>query len=211
MTLHMDIHYTEIRLIISFAAEDRELYTVSKNKTCNWLDQFLITKFRIKLNKVGKITRPFRYDPNKIPYDYTVEVTNRFKGLHLLECLKNYGWRFWTPYRRQWQKLSQRKRNARQSGCLRKLYKAEERREVKGKGERERHIQLNAEFQRILRRDKVKVKLLSRVRLFVTPWNVAYQAPQPMWFSKQEYWSGLLFPSPGDLSDPGIEPGSPAL
>ena len=57
---------------------------------------------------------------------------------------------------------------------------AEERREVKGKGERERHIQLNAEFQRILRRDKVKVKLLSRVRLFVTPWNVAYQAPQPM-------------------------------
>ena len=57
---------------------------------------------------------------------------------------------------------------------------AEKRREVKGKGERERHIQLNAEFQRILRRDKVKVKLLSRVRLFVTPWNVAYQAPQPM-------------------------------
>ena len=43
------------------------------------------------MKEVGKITRPFRYDPNKIPYNYTVEVTNRFKGLYLLECLKNYG------------------------------------------------------------------------------------------------------------------------
>ena len=44
-----------------------------------------------------------------------------------------------------------------------------------------------------------------------TPWTVACQAPQPMGFSRQEYWSGLLFPSPGDLPDPGIEPGSPSL
>ena len=58
---------------------------------------------------------------------------------------------------------------------------------------------------------KVKVKLLSRVRLFATPWTVAYQAPLSMGFSRQEYWSGLPFPSPGDLPDPGIEPGSPAL
>ena len=58
---------------------------------------------------------------------------------------------------------------------------------------------------------KVKVKSLSRVRLFVTPWTVAYQAPLSMRFSRQEYWSGLLFPSPGDLPDPGIEPGSPEL
>ena len=55
------------------------------------------------------------------------------------------------------------------------------------------------------------VKLLSRVRLFATPWTVAYQAPQSMEFSRQEYWSGLPFPSPGDLPNPGIEPGSPAL
>ena len=55
------------------------------------------------------------------------------------------------------------------------------------------------------------MKLLSRVRLFVTPWTVAYQAPQSMEFSRQEYWSGLPFPSPGDLPNPGIEPGSPAL
>ena len=58
---------------------------------------------------------------------------------------------------------------------------------------------------------KVKVKSLSRVRLFATPWTVAYQAPLSMRFSRQEYWSGLPFPSPGDLSDPGIEPRSPAL
>ena len=58
---------------------------------------------------------------------------------------------------------------------------------------------------------KVKVKLLSRVRLFVTPWTVAYEVPSSMEFSRQEYWSGLPFPSPGDLPDPGIEPGSPTL
>ena len=57
----------------------------------------------------------------------------------------------------------------------------------------------------------LKVKSLSRVRLFVTPWTVAYQAPPSMGFSRQECWSGLPFPSPGDLPDPGIEPGSPAL
>ena len=60
-------------------------------------------------------------------------------------------------------------------------------------------------------RMKVKVKLLSRVWLFVTPWTVAYQAPLSMGFSRQEYWSALPFPSPGDLPNPGIEPGSPAL
>ena len=58
---------------------------------------------------------------------------------------------------------------------------------------------------------KAKVKLLSRVQIFATPWTVAYQAPPSMGFSRQEYWSGLPFPSPGDLPDLGIEPGSPAL
>ena len=58
---------------------------------------------------------------------------------------------------------------------------------------------------------KVKVKLLSSVRLFVTPWTAVYQAPPSMGFSRQEYWSGLPFPSPGDFPDPGIEPGSPAF
>ena len=58
---------------------------------------------------------------------------------------------------------------------------------------------------------RVKVKPLSRVRLFATPWTVAHQAPPSMGFSRQEYWSGLSFPSPGDLPHPGIEPRSPAL
>ena len=58
---------------------------------------------------------------------------------------------------------------------------------------------------------KVKVKSLICVWLFVTPWTVAYQAPPSMGFSRQECWSGLPLPSPGDLPDPGIEPGSPTL
>jgi len=56
-----------------------------------------------------------------------------------------------------------------------------------------------------------KERVLSHVRLFVTPWTVAHQAPLSMGFSRQEYWSGLPFPSPGDLPDPGIEPRSPTL
>ena len=63
----------------------------------------------------------------------------------------------------------------------------------------------------LLQEVKVKVKSLSRVRLFATPWTVAYKAPPSMGFSRQECWSGLPFPSPGDLSNPGIEPRSPAL
>ena len=58
---------------------------------------------------------------------------------------------------------------------------------------------------------KVQVKLLSHVRLFATLWTVAHQAPQSIEFSRQEYWSGLPFPSPGGLPNPGIKPGSPAL
>jgi len=61
----------------------------------------LIAKFRLKWKKVGKTTISFRYDLNQIPYNYTVEVTNRFKGLEQIESLKNFGWRFATLYRRQ--------------------------------------------------------------------------------------------------------------
>ena len=68
---------------------------------CGSDHELLIAKFRLKLKKVRKTTRPFRYDLNQTPYDYTVEVTNRLKGLDLTECLKNYGWRFVTLYRRQ--------------------------------------------------------------------------------------------------------------
>ena len=63
------------------------------------------------MKKVGKTTRPFRYDLNQIPYDYTVEVSNRFKGLDLIECLMSYGMRFVTLYRRQGPRPSPWKRN----------------------------------------------------------------------------------------------------
>ena len=66
---------------------------------CGSDHEFLIAKFRLKLKKVGKTARPFRYDLNQIAYDYT-EVTNRFKGLDLIECLKSYGWKFITLYRK---------------------------------------------------------------------------------------------------------------
>ena len=78
-------------------------------------------KFQLKLTKVGKTTRPFRYDLNQIPYDYTVEVRNKFKGLDLIECLMNYGQRFVTLYRRQKSRPSARKRNGKkQNDCLRR-------------------------------------------------------------------------------------------
>ena len=63
---------------------------------CGSDHELLIAKFRIKLKKVGKTTRPFRYDLNQIPYDYRGGVRNGFKGLDLIECLVNYGWRFVT-------------------------------------------------------------------------------------------------------------------
>ena len=90
-----------------------KLYTVSKRKTgsdCGSDHELLIAKFRLKLKKVGKTTRPFRYDLNQIPYEYTVEVRNRFKGLDLIECLMNYGRRFVTLYTRQESRRSPRKK-----------------------------------------------------------------------------------------------------
>ena len=88
---------------------------------CGSDHELLIAKFRLKLKKVGKTTRLFRYDLNQIPYDYRVEVRNRFKGLDLIECLRNYGCDI---VRRQWSRPSPRKRNAkRQSGCLRRPHK----------------------------------------------------------------------------------------
>ena len=89
---------TEIRLIIFFAAKDGEaLYNQKKKKKrpgadCGSDHELLIAKFRLKLKKVGKTTSPFRYDLNKIPYDYTVEVTNRFKGLDLIDRVPEELW-----------------------------------------------------------------------------------------------------------------------
>ena len=85
---------TEIRLIIFFAAKDGEaLYSQQKQGAeCGSDHELLIAKFRLKLKKVGETTRPFRYDLNQIPYDYTVEVTNRFKELDLIERVPHELW-----------------------------------------------------------------------------------------------------------------------
>ena len=96
---------TKIRLIIFFAAEDGEALDSQQKQerelTVDSDHEFLIAKFRLILKKIGKTTRLFRYDINQIPYNYTVKVTNRFKGLDLIECLKTYGRRFVTLYGRQ--------------------------------------------------------------------------------------------------------------
>ena len=86
---------TEIRLIIFFAAKDGEALIQSTTRPgadCGSDHELLITKFRLKLKKVGKTTRLFRYDLNQIPYDYTVEVRNRFKGLDLIDRVPDELW-----------------------------------------------------------------------------------------------------------------------
>ena len=118
---------TKIRLIIFFAAKDGEaLYTQQKQDWELTVAQIMnsLLSNSLKLNKVGKTTRPFRFDPNQIPNDYTVEVRNRLKGLFLIECLMNHDRRFMTLYRKQGARPSPRKRNAnKQNGCLRRPYK----------------------------------------------------------------------------------------
>ena len=104
-----------------------KLYTVSKIKTGSWLwlrSRTPYSQIQAEIEESRGTTRPFRYDLNQILYDDTVEVTNRVKGLDMIECLKNYGQRFVILYRRQWSRPSPRKRNAkRQNCCLRRPYK----------------------------------------------------------------------------------------
>ena len=119
---------TDLRLIIFFAAKDGEALIQSAKtrpeSDCGSDHELLIAKFRLKLKKVGKTTRPFKYDLNQIHYEYTGEVRNRFKGLDLIECLMNYGRSYVTLYRRQESRPSPWKRNAKkQKGCLGRPYK----------------------------------------------------------------------------------------
>ena len=118
---------TKFRLIIFFAAKDGKASCSQQRQNQEQTvahHELLTAKFRLILKKVGKATRPFRYDLNHIPYHYTARVTNRFKGLDLIECLMNYGRRLVTLYRRQGSRPSPWKRNAKkQNGCLGSPYK----------------------------------------------------------------------------------------
>ena len=117
----------------------------------------LNAKFRLKLKKVEKTTRPFRYDLNQIPYDYTVEMRNRFKGLDLIDRVPD---ELWMEVRDIVQEI-EIKTIPKKKKCKKEKWLSEEnlqisvkRREAKSKGEKEKHKHLNAEFQRIARRDK---------------------------------------------------------
>ena len=124
---------------------------------CGSDHELLIAKFRLKLKKVGKTTRPLRYDLNQIPYDYTVEVRNGFKGLDLIDGVHD---ELWTEVRDIVQetgiKTIPMEKKCKKANWLSEeaLQIAVKRREAKSKGEKERYKHLNAEFQRIARRDR---------------------------------------------------------
>jgi len=124
---------------------------------CGSDHELLIAKFRLKLKKVGKSTRPFRYDLNQIPYDYTVEVRNRFKVLDLIDRVLEELWmEVHDIVQEAVIKTIPKKKKCKKAKWLSEeaLQIAVKRREVKGKEEKERYTHLNAEFQRIARRDK---------------------------------------------------------
>ena len=109
------------------------------------------------MKKVEKATRPFRYDLNQIPYNYTVEVRNRFEGLDWIDRVPEELWMKVHDIVQETEiKTIPKKKKCKKAKCLSEevLKTAMKRREVKGKGEKERYTQLNSEFQRIARRDK---------------------------------------------------------
>ena len=119
--------------------------------------ELLIAKFRLKLKKVGKTNRSLSYDLNQIPYDYTVEVTNRFKGLDLIDRVPE---ELWTEVcdivQKAVIKIIPNKKKCKKAKWLSEeaLQRAEKKREAKVKGEKERYTHLNADLQRIARRDE---------------------------------------------------------
>ena len=136
------------------------LYKVRKTRPgadCGSDHELLIAKFRFKLKKVGKTTRPCRYHLNQIPYDYTVEVRNRFKGLDLIDRVPD---ELWTEVHDLVQetgiKIILKKKKCKKANWLSEeaFQIAVKRREMKSKGEKDRYTHFNAEFQRIARRDK---------------------------------------------------------
>ena len=133
-----------------------KLYTAKTRPRagCGSDHELLIIKFRLKVKKVRKTLRPFKYDLNQIPYDYIVEVRNRFKGLDLIDRVP--GWRLMTLYTGAGMKTIPKKKKCKKEKWLSEeaLQIAVKRREAKGKGEKERYTHSNAEFQRTAKRDK---------------------------------------------------------
>ena len=134
---------------------------------CGSDHELLVAKFKVKLKKVGKTTRPFRYDLNQIPYNYTVEVRNRFKGLDLIDRVPD---ELWMEVHDIVQETGI-KTFVKKKKCIRAKWLSEEalqiavkRREVKSKGEKERYKHQNAEFQRIAERDKIPPRSMRRNR-----------------------------------------------
>jgi len=126
-------------------------------------------------------TRPFRYDLNQILYDYTMKVTNRFKGLDLINRVPEELWmEVYNIVQEVMIKIIPKK-----TKCKKAKWLSEE--------------------------SDVKVKSLSHIQLLMTLGTIAYQASLSMGFSRQEYWSELSFPSPEDLTNSGIESSSPAM
>ena len=140
-------------------------YTVSKTRPgsdCGSDHKQLIGKFKLEMKKLGKTIGPVRYELNEIPYDYTVEVTNRFKGLDLVDrVLKNYGWRFVTLYGKWWPNYLQEKEMQEGKGLSEEaLQIANKRREAKGKGERE-SLEISSR----------KLEVPNHCRCWLQPWN----------------------------------------
>ena len=156
---HYQIVNTEIRLIIFFAVKVEKLYTVSRNRLgadCGSDHESLIAKFRLKLKKVGKTTRTFRYDLNQIPYDYTVEVRNRFKGTRYDGVPEELWTEVHDVVQEAVMKTITKKKKCKKAKWFSEqvLQTSMKRRKAKGKGEKERYTHLNADLQRIARRDK---------------------------------------------------------
>ena len=158
---HQQMVNTEIRLIVFFAAEDGEALQ-SQQKQDQELTVAQIMNSLLPnsvLKKVRKTTRSFRYDLNQIPYDYTVEMINRYKGLDLIDRVPE---NLWTEVCDIVQKpvieTIPKKKKCKKAKWLSEeaLQIAKKKREAKGKGEKERYIHLNAQFQRIARRDFLK-------------------------------------------------------
>ena len=128
-----------------------KLYSASKTRPgadCGSDHQLHIAKFRLKLKKVGKTTRPFRYDLNHIPYDYTVQVTNRYKGLDLIDRVPEELWMEVCNIVQEVviKTIPKKKKYKKAKWLSEEALQIAEKREVKGKGEKETYIDLNADF-----------------------------------------------------------------